>query len=95
MESYNQSLWQEAGVTVPFVQDNHSLSQKGCIRGMHFQTYPGQAKLIRVGVGAIFDVVVDIRKESPTFLQWEGVILDGIEHRQLFIPWDLPTDFWF
>jgi len=69
-----------------FVQDNHSFSKKGSLRGMHFQSFPGQAKLIRVAVGKIFDVVVDIRLESPTYGQWEGVVLDDQLHHQLFIP---------
>lgn len=69
-----------------FVQDNHSYSAKGVLRGMHFQSSPGQAKLIRCPQGEIFDVVVDMRKESPTFGQWEGVILDSKNHCQLFIP---------
>ncbi len=69
-----------------FVQDNHSFSKKNVIRGMHFQRYPGQAKLVSVVQGVIFDVVVDIRKESPTFGKWEGVYLDASLGEQLFIP---------
>ena len=69
-----------------FSQDNHSYSVKNVIRGMHFQSSPGQAKLVRCAVGAIFDVAVDMRKNSPTFGQWEGVILDSENHHQLFIP---------
>lgn len=70
----------------PFVQDNHSFSAKGTIRGMHFQSSPGQAKLVRCAVGKIYDVAVDIRPDSPTFGQWEGVVLDSEHHNQLFIP---------
>lgn len=69
-----------------FVQDNHSFSRRGTLRGMHFQTFPGQAKLIYVAIGTIFDVIVDVRKESPTFGKWEGVYLDGETGSQLFIP---------
>lgn len=86
LETFQQSSYEKAGIQCSFVQDNHSFSQKGCIRGMHFQSIPGQAKLIRVGVGKIFDVAVDIRPDSPTYGQWEGVILDDQSHHQLFIP---------
>lgn len=86
LETFQQSIYHEAGIAETFVQDNHSRSQKGCIRGMHFQSFPGQAKLIRVGLGQIYDVVVDIRPDSPTFGEWEGVMLDGAKHQQLYIP---------
>ena len=86
METYQQSAYAKMGIEDLFVQDNHSYSQKGCIRGMHFQSSPGQAKLVRVALGTIFDVAVDIRPESPTFGQWEGVELDGENHFQLYIP---------
>lgn len=86
LESFREPLYQAQGITCSFVQDNHSYSKKGTIRGMHFQRAPGQAKLIRVGVGRIYDVVVDIRPNSPTFGKWEGVYLDGEKHEQLFIP---------
>ena len=86
LETYQHKLYESFGITTPFVQDNHSFSQQGCIRGMHFQSFPGQAKLVRVGVGKIFDVAVDIRPDSPTFGKWEGVILDDQMHHQLFIP---------
>jgi len=69
-----------------FVQDNHSYSKQGVVRGMHFQEGGDQAKLVRVGVGKIFDVIVDIRSNSPTFGEWEGVFLDDEHHQQLFIP---------
>lgn len=71
---------------VTFVQDNHSFSEKQVIRGMHFQRFPGQAKLVTPIQGIIFDVVVDIRRESPTFGKWEGVYLDAALGDQLFIP---------
>lgn len=83
LESFRHSLCEKLG---HFHQDNHSMSHRGCIRGMHFQSFPGQAKLIRVAVGQIFDVAVDIRPHSPTYGEWEGVILDGTSHHQLFIP---------
>ena len=67
-----------------FVQDNHSRSRKGVVRGMHFQ--PGQAKLVRCARGAILDVVVDIRRGSPQFGQWEAMRLDDVEHHQLLVP---------
>lgn len=81
-ESYQQGLGLPS-----FVQDNHSYSKKGVIRGMHFQLSPmAQAKLVRVAVGQIYDVIVDIRIDSPTFGQWEGVYLDDKIHQQLFVP---------
>ncbi len=86
LESYRSPNYESAGITTPFVQDNHSYSQKGSLRGLHFQTEPGQAKLIRVGIGCIYDVVVDIRPNSPTFKKWEAVILDDQSHCQLYIP---------
>lgn len=86
LETFQQSVYEKLGIQCSFVQDNHSFSKKGCIRGMHFQSFPGQAKLIRVAVGKIFDVAVDIRPHSPTYGQWEGVVLDDQSHHQLFIP---------
>jgi dTDP-4-dehydrorhamnose 3,5-epimerase len=86
LESYHQEAYRKHGIPEIFVQDNHSYSSKGCIRGMHFQAKPGQAKLVRVAHGEIFDVAVDIRPDSPTFGQWEGVILSGENHDQLYIP---------
>lgn len=86
IETFQQSLYEKFGISCPFVQDNHSFSKEGCIRGMHFQSFPGQSKLIRVGMGKIFDVAVDIRPHSPTYGMWEGVVLDDESHHQLFIP---------
>ncbi|CAH2799402.1 MAG: dTDP-4-dehydrorhamnose 3,5-epimerase (EC [uncultured Paraburkholderia sp.] len=74
----------EAGVT--FVQDNHSRSAKGVLRGLHYQIQHAQGKLVRVVEGEVFDVAVDIRKSSPNFGKWEGVLLSGDNHRQLWIP---------
>lgn len=86
LETFQQSFCQKLGLEGNFLQDNHSYSLKNCLRGMHFQSTPGQAKLIRAGVGKIFDVAVDIRSHSPTFGQWEAVILDDQSHHQLYIP---------
>ena len=87
-ESYNQKQFEEATKLSPnFVQDNHSKSTKGVIRGLHYQLAPkGQDKLIRVVQGEVFDVVVDIRKTSPTFGQWASVILSAENKKQLWIP---------
>lgn len=87
MESFNQRVFDEAvGRHVEFVQDNHSLSAKGVLRGLHYQLQHAQGKLVRVTRGAVFDVAVDIRKSSPTFGQWVGVELNESNHRQLWIP---------
>lgn len=86
LETFTPSLYQELGLEGAFVQDNHSSSHQGCLRGMHYQSHPGQAKLVRAAIGKIYDVAVDIRPNSPTFGQWEAVILDGELHHQLFIP---------
>lgn len=84
LESYREDRYQDFGRS--FTQDNHSYSKQGVIRGMHFQSEPGQAKLVRVAIGKIYDVIVDIRPKSPTFGKWCGVTLDDIAHQQLFIP---------
>jgi len=84
LEAYRRTRFAQLGVDVDFVQDNHSRSARGIIRGMHFQ--PGQAKLVRCVRGAIFDVLVDIRRGSPTFGHWEGFELDDIAHHQLYVP---------
>jgi len=84
-ESYKEKEMRALGIP-PFVQDNHSFSKERVIRGMHFQTGAGQAKLVRVAKGKICDVIVDIREDSPTFKQWETVILDDGKHEQLFVP---------
>lgn len=87
-ESFNQKLFEEAvGYPVTFVQDNHSKSSKGVLRGLHYQLPPhAQGKLVRCVAGEVFDVAVDIRKSSPTFGQWVGVHLSGENKRQLWIP---------
>lgn len=86
LEPYNAVRYKAAGIGVDFVQDNHSSSAKGVLRGLHFQTTPGQAKLLRCGRGCIWDVAVDIRPGSSTFGKWWGIELDSESHRQLFIP---------
>lgn len=86
-ESYNKNAWKEAGITVDFVQDNESFSSQNTLRGLHFQKPPfAQAKLVRVLEGTVWDVAVDLRKDSPTFGQWYGVELSGENKRQFFIP---------
>ena len=86
VETYRRDTWAELGIEVEFVQHNHSRSSRGTLRGLHFQTEPGQAKLVRCPRGKIFDVAVDLRRGSPTYSQWEGHELDDETHRQLFIP---------
>jgi dTDP-4-dehydrorhamnose 3,5-epimerase len=86
LESFSREAWGELGVEVEFVQHNHSRSSRGTLRGIHFQTEPGQAKLVRCARGEILDVAVDLRRNSPTFGQWEAHVLDDVKHRQLFVP---------
>jgi dTDP-4-dehydrorhamnose 3,5-epimerase len=86
METWRADAWAAAGVPGDFVQDNHSRSRRGTLRGIHFQTRPGQGKLVRCARGAVFDVVVDLRRGSPTFGEWEGFELDDAGGRQLWIP---------
>jgi dTDP-4-dehydrorhamnose 3,5-epimerase len=86
VETYSASGWRELGIEVEFVQDNHSRSSGGILRGLHFQTSPGQAKLVRCVRGRIWDVAVDLRRQSPTYRRWEGYELDDALHRQLFVP---------
>lgn len=86
-ESFNQRAFEAAtGVTLPFVQDNHSRSAKGVLRGLHYQVEQPQGKLVRVVAGAVFDVAVDIRSGSPTFGKWVGVELTAENKRQLWVP---------
>jgi dTDP-4-dehydrorhamnose 3,5-epimerase len=86
VETFSREGWRELGVDVEFVQHNHSRSSQGTLRGLHFQTEPGQAKLIRCVRGAIIDVAVDLRRGSPTYGQWEAHVLDDEKHHQLFVP---------
>ncbi len=86
-ESFNHKLFDHAvGHHVEFVQDNHSRSAKGVLRGLHYQVQHSQGKLVRVVRGAVFDVAVDIRQSSPTFRQWVGVELTESNHKQLWVP---------
>lgn len=86
METYNMREFEEAGLKVKFVQDNESKSKKGVLRGLHFQYKKPQGKLVRVIKGKIFDVAVDLRKDSPTYGEWEAVILSEENKRQFYIP---------
>ena len=86
-ESFNQKAFNDAtGTDHQFVQDNHSRSSRGVLRGLHYQIQQPQGKLVRVVRGAVFDVAVDIRKSSPTFGQWVGAELSEDNHRQLWVP---------
>jgi dTDP-4-dehydrorhamnose 3,5-epimerase len=86
LETYRRDAYAEVGVTDDFVQQNQSRSGRGVLRGMHFSVDPGQAKLVRVARGAIWDVVVDIRHGSPTWGRWEGFTLDEERLLQLYVP---------
>ncbi|MDD5759574.1 MAG: dTDP-4-dehydrorhamnose 3,5-epimerase [Desulfobulbaceae bacterium] len=86
METWQANVFAEAGINVPFVQDNHSRSAKGILRGLHYQLKKPQGKLVRVISGEVFDVAVDIRKESPTFGQWVGEHLSAENRRMLWVP---------
>lgn len=86
LESFHVERYRAAGITLPFVQDNHSRSRRGVLRGLHAQQPHPQGKLVRVSRGAVFDVAVDIDPRSPTFGQWVGVELSDVNHRQLWIP---------
>ncbi|RMG32636.1 MAG: dTDP-4-dehydrorhamnose 3,5-epimerase [Gammaproteobacteria bacterium] len=85
-ESWNRRAFAEAGLDVDFVQDNHSRSQKGVLRGLHYQIQHPQGKLVRAVVGAVFDVAVDLRRSSPTFGQWVGFELSAENKRMAWIP---------
>src|SRR5687768_3300314 len=85
-ETFREDHLAELGIGERWVQDNHSRSVRGVLRGMHFQLGSGQAKLVRCARGAILDVVVDVRRESPTFGRWEAATLDDELHRQLYVP---------
>jgi dTDP-4-dehydrorhamnose 3,5-epimerase len=85
LESYNQKTMAEAGIHEQFVQDNHSFSSRNVVRGLHYQVRP-QGKLVRVVVGEILDIVVDMRRSSQTFGQWDGQVLSGGNQRMLWVP---------
>jgi dTDP-4-dehydrorhamnose 3,5-epimerase len=86
VETYRDDAWRELGVALDFVQENHSRSHRNILRGLHFQTDPGQAKLVRCLRGRIWDVAVDLRRDSATFRRWEAYELDDQSHRQLLVP---------
>jgi dTDP-4-dehydrorhamnose 3,5-epimerase len=94
METYNKKSWLDSGLpNVDFVQDSHSQSSKGVLRGLHFQSPSEQGKLVRVVAGAVFDVVVDIRKESKTFGRWFGIKLSSENKKNVWIPAGLAHGF--
>lgn len=86
MESWNASLFREAGLDLTFVQDNHSRSARGVLRGMHYQKPAPQGKLVRVAAGSVFDVVVDLRRSSETFGKWFGIELSATNRKMLYVP---------
>jgi dTDP-4-dehydrorhamnose 3,5-epimerase len=86
METYHQPRFVAAGIALPFVQDNHSKSRRGVLRGLHYQLGHPQGKLVRAVQGEIFDVAVDVRRSSPTFGKWVGVLLSDANRRQLYLP---------
>ncbi|MDX9896674.1 MAG: dTDP-4-dehydrorhamnose 3,5-epimerase [Desulfofustis sp.] len=87
MESYNRRTWRElTGLDTEFVQDNHSRSSRGVLRGIHYQIRQPQGKLVRVVAGEVFDVAVDLRRSSPTFGRWAGVVLSAENKRQFWVP---------
>jgi dTDP-4-dehydrorhamnose 3,5-epimerase len=85
-ESWNRQQFQDAGIPSDFVQDNHSRSRQGILRGLHYQTEQPQGKLVRVAAGEVFDVVVDLRSDSPTSGQWFGCVLSAENKAQLWVP---------
>lgn len=86
VETYNKKDFYDAGLTMGFVQDNESKSKKGVLRGLHFQTKHTQGKLVRVVQGVVYDVAVDLRKDSKTFGMWEGVTLSAENKKQFYVP---------
>lgn len=86
METYSTLEFEKMGIRANFIQDNHSKSKKWVLRGLHFQTRKPQAKLVRVTAGSVYDVVVDMRKDSPTFGRWGGFMLSAENKKMLFVP---------
>lgn len=86
LESWNERTFASIGIDETFVQDNHSRSARGVLRGMHYQVDKPQGKLVRVTAGAVYDVAVDLRRSSPTFGKWVGVELSAKNHRMLWVP---------
>jgi dTDP-4-dehydrorhamnose 3,5-epimerase len=86
LESWQERVYASAGLDARFVQDNHSRSVRYTLRGLHYQIARPQGKLVRVATGKVFDVAVDLRRSSPTFGHWVGVVLDGVDHHALWVP---------
>jgi dTDP-4-dehydrorhamnose 3,5-epimerase len=86
LETFQAEKYRAAGITAPLVQDNHSGSRRGVLRGLHYQIRRPQGKLVSVVVGEVFDVAVDLRRSSPTFGRWAGVTLSSQNHRQMWVP---------
>ena len=86
LESWNRETFRQAGFNMDFVQDNHSRSRRGILRGLHYQTRHTQGKLVRVTAGEVFDVVVDLRRDSPTLGKWHGVMLSEENQSMLWVP---------
>ena len=86
METYQKRAFAEAGLPTEFVQDNHSGSRQGILRGLHYQLKQSQGKLVRVVVGEVFDAAVDLRKSSPTFGKWTGAVLSAENRREMWVP---------
>jgi dTDP-4-dehydrorhamnose 3,5-epimerase len=86
LETWNRREFARAGLSAEFVQDNHSRSQRGTLRGLHYQVRQAQGKLVRVSAGEVFDVCVDLRRSSPSFGRWVGVALSADDHDMLWIP---------
>ena len=86
LETHREDIFKQAGITARFVQDNHSRSTKGVLRGLHYQLVQPQGKLVRVATGSVFDVAVDVRRGSPTFGDWFGTTLDDENMRMMYVP---------
>ncbi len=86
LETWNEQTFRDAGFDLEFVQDNHSRSSRGILRGMHYQLEQTQGKLVRVTSGEVFDAVVDLRRDSPSFGKWFGVTLSAANHKMLWVP---------
>jgi dTDP-4-dehydrorhamnose 3,5-epimerase len=86
LETYQINKYRDAGIALPMVQDNHSGSRQGVLRGLHYQIHKPQGKLVSVVAGEVFDVAVDLRRSSPTFGRWAGVTLSAQSHHQLWVP---------
>jgi dTDP-4-dehydrorhamnose 3,5-epimerase len=86
LETFQTNKYRDAGITLPIVQDNHSGSRQGVLRGLHYQIHKPQGKLVSVVAGEVFDVAVDLRRSSPTFGRWVGVTLSAENHHQIWVP---------